>query len=202
MFYQKILKNLLDLVVSAVLLVMVLPLLAVLSILLAFSFKGNPFFIQKRVGKEDEIFKIIKFRTMNNNKDGNGDLLPDSKRLTTLGSLVRKTSLDEIPQLLNVMKGDMSFVGPRPLLVEYLPLYNTEQRRRHTVRPGITGWTAVNGRNGNDWVTKFKLDVYYVENISIVLDLKIVWMTMVKVFMSEGISSGTSVTMEKFTGME
>lgn len=161
---------------------------------------GKPFFFQSRPGKGGKIFKIIKFKTMNDRKDSNGDLLPDSKRLTKIGALVRKTSLDELPQLLNVLIGDMSLVGPRPLLIEYLPLYNFEQGRRHNVRPGITGWAQVNGRNAISWNEKFNLDVWYVDNLSFNLDLKILLLTFKKVFKSEGINASANVTMEKFTG--
>jgi undecaprenyl phosphate N,N'-diacetylbacillosamine 1-phosphate transferase len=200
--YKIVLKRCVDLSIALVSLIVTLPVLLIVVFLLAIANKGKVFFIQQRPGLHGKVFYIVKFKTMNDKIDAEGNLLSDDIRLTAVGKWVRKLSLDEVPQLLNVIKGDMSLVGPRPLLVEYLPLYNTEQRRRHTVRPGITGWAQVNGRNEVDWVTKFKLDVYYVENISIKLDLKIVWMTTVKVFMSEGISSGTSVTMEKFMGTE
>ena len=202
MIYQKTIKNVFDFFVAGVLFIFSIPVLILICFLLAVSFWGNPIFVQERVGKNNKVFRILKFRTMNNKKDKNGGLLSDYERLTFLGSLIRKLSLDEVPQLLNVIRGDMSLVGPRPLLVEYLPLYSKEQSKRHTVRPGITGWVQVNGRNAVDWATKFKLDVYYVENISIALDLKILWMTVMKVFKSEGISSGTSVTMEKFKGQQ
>ena len=162
--------------------------------------KGNPFFFQLRPGKGESIFKIIKFKTMNDKTDVNGKLLPDADRLTSIGALVRKTSLDEIPQLINVLKGDMSIVGPRPLLVQYLPLYNDFQKHRHDVKPGITGWAQVNGRNAISWLQKFEYDVWYVDNISLLLDVKIIFLTIKKVFKSEGISSGTSITMEPFKG--
>jgi lipopolysaccharide/colanic/teichoic acid biosynthesis glycosyltransferase len=162
--------------------------------------RGEPFFFQPRPGLNGRIFRIVKFRTMNNRRDAKGELLPDAERLTPVGSFVRKTSLDEIPQLINVLKGDMSLIGPRPLLVEYLPLYSREQSRRHDVRPGITGWAQVNGRNAIDWETKFRLDVWYVDHLSFLLDLKIIWLTVLKVFRSEGISAAGSATMEKFTG--
>jgi undecaprenyl phosphate N,N'-diacetylbacillosamine 1-phosphate transferase len=200
--YKILLKRCVDLSIALVSLIVTLPVLLIVVFLLVIANKGKVFFIQQRPGLHGKVFYIVKFKTMNDKIDAEGNLLSDDIRLTAVGKWVRKLSLDEVPQLLNVINGDMSLVGPRPLLVEYLPLYNTEQRRRHTVRPGITGWAQVNGRNEVDWVTKFKLDVYYVENISIGLDLKIVWMTIAKVFMSEGISSGTSVTMEKFTGTE
>lgn len=161
---------------------------------------GKPFFYQIRPGKHARLFKIIKFKTMNDKKDAMGNLLPDAQRLTTIGSFVRKTSLDEIPQLLNVIKGDMSLIGPRPLLPDYLPLYSIEQARRHEVKPGITGWAQINGRNAISWNQKFKLDVWYVDNLSFWLDLKILFLTIKKVIVKEGISSDSSVTMDKFTG--
>lgn len=161
---------------------------------------GKAFFFQLRPGKEDKIFKIIKFKTMNDRKDEKGNLLSDADRITKIGAFVRKTSLDEIPQLLNVIKGDMSLVGPRPLLPEYLPLYNEEQGRRHNVKPGITGWAQVNGRNAISWQQKFEYDVWYVDNISFALDIKIVFRTIKKVFVSEGISQEGNATMAKFEG--
>lgn len=161
---------------------------------------GKTIFFQSRPGKHGKVFKIFKFKTMNDRKDANGNLLPDAERLTSIGLLVRKLSLDEIPQLLNVIKGDMSLVGPRPLLVEYLPLYSERQARRHDVRPGITGWAQVNGRNAIDWPTKFELDVHYVEHLSFWLDIKILFLTVKKVFVREGISADNSATMEKFKG--
>lgn len=169
-------------------------------ICLTLANQGKPFFFQVRPGKNAKLFKIIKFKTMNDRNDSNGNLLPDDVRLTKIGNFVRKTSLDEIPQLLNVLKGDMSLIGPRPLLPEYLPLYSAEQNKRHLVRPGITGWAQVNGRNAISWEQKFKLDFWYVENVSFLLDLKILWLTLKKVLVKEGISSATSATMEKFTG--
>ena len=161
---------------------------------------GKPFFYQRRPGKGERIFTIVKFKTMNDKRDANGQLLPDAKRLTTVGSFVRKTSLDELPQLLNVLKGDMSFVGPRPLLPEYLPLYNETQRKRHNVKPGITGWAQVNGRNAISWEQKFEYDLWYVERISLQLDLKILFMTIKKVFKSEGISGVGQATVDYFKG--
>jgi lipopolysaccharide/colanic/teichoic acid biosynthesis glycosyltransferase len=161
---------------------------------------GHVFFFQLRPGLNGKIFKVIKFKTMNDRRDSTGQLLPDADRLTALGKFIRKTSLDEIPQLLNVIKGDMSLVGPRPLLVEYLPLYNETQKRRHNVKPGITGWAQVNGRNAISWSQKFAYDIYYVDNVSLMMDIKILFLTVKKVFVSEGINSATSVTMEKFTG--
>ncbi len=176
------------------------PIFLVTTILLTYANSGKPFFFQSRPGKGGYIFKIFKFKTMNDKRDNQGELLPDVDRLTKVGMAVRNLSLDEIPQLLNVIKGDMSLVGPRPLLIEYLPLYNKRQARRHEVKPGITGWAQVNGRNTLDWPTKFEFDVWYVENLSFWLDIKILFLTVKKVFVREGISSDSSVTMEKFKG--
>lgn len=169
-------------------------------VLLAIANKGSVWFTQARPGYREKIFTVVKFKTMNDARDASGNLLPDEKRLTQIGRFVRKTSLDELPQLFNVLKGDMSFVGPRPLLVEYLPLYNTHQKRRHNVKPGITGWAQVNGRNTVAWQDRFDLDVWYVDHQSFTIDLKILILTIGKVFKAEGISSGTSATMEKFNG--
>lgn len=200
MLYKRFLKRFLDLLVSLIGLIILFPIFLVVLCLLLIANHGKPFFFQKRPGKHGRIFNIVKFKTMNDKKDAGGNLLPDADRLTPVGSFVRKTSLDEIPQLLNVLKGDMSLIGPRPLLVEYLPLYNERQKRRHEVRPGITGWAQVNGRNAISWEQKFEYDVYYVDNLSLKLDLKIIYLTILKVFKSEGISSEGSATMEKFTG--
>ncbi len=194
------LKRLIDLLVSTIAFVLLLPVFLVLTLLLAIANDGKPFFFQTRPGKGEKLFRIIKFKTMNDKRDVSGNLLPDAARLTPVGRFVRKTSLDEIPQLLNVIKGDMSLVGPRPLLVQYLPLYNDRQRRRHEVRPGITGWAQVNGRNAISWEEKFEYDVYYVEHQSLALDLKIIWLTFRKVIKSEGVNSATAATMEVFTG--
>lgn len=161
---------------------------------------GKPFFFQKRPGKNEKVFGIVKFKTMSDKKDAQGNLLPDADRMTKIGSFVRKTSLDEIPQLINVLKGDMSLIGPRPLLVQYLPLYNDEQKRRHEVRPGITGWAQVNGRNAISWKQKFELDIWYVNNISFLLDVKIIFLTVKKVFIREGISQEGQATIEAFKG--
>ncbi len=180
--------------------ILLFPFFILVILFLAIANKGKVFFIQQRPGKYGYLFKVIKFKTMNDRKDGNGILLPDKYRLTTIGKFIRKTSLDEIPQLINVIKGDMSIVGPRPLLVEYLPLYNTFQSRRHDVKPGITGWAQVNGRNAISWEEKFNLDIWYVDNLSFYLDLKILILTIKKVFFSEGISGAGSATMEKFKG--
>lgn len=169
-------------------------------VLLSIANKGNPFFCQQRPGKNERIFRIIKFRTMSNKKDANGNLLPDSERLTTIGKIIRSSSLDEIPQLINVVKGDMSLIGPRPLLPEYLPLYSKEQRKRHLVRPGITGWAQVNGRNSLSWQKKFEMDVWYVKNLNFFLDLKILFLTIKKVLVSEGINAQGQATTERFKG--
>lgn len=200
MFYKIIVKRLFDFSIALIGFVLLLPIFLIVWVLLLLANQGKPFFFQKRPGKGEKIFSIIKFRTMNDRKDANGQLLPDEVRLTKVGSFVRKTSLDEIPQLLNVLKGDMSLIGPRPLLVEYLPLYNEEQRKRHLVKPGITGWAQVNGRNAIEWTEKFKLDVYYVENLSFGLDAKIFLNTFKKVFKSEGINKEGQATTVKFEG--
>lgn len=171
-----------------------------IMVILASNNNGKVWFTQLRPGRNEQIFKVIKFRTMTEARDHQGNLLPDEERLTRLGKFIRKTSLDELPQLINVVKGEMSIVGPRPLLVEYLPLYDGKQKRRHEVTPGITGWAQVNGRNAISWQQKFSLDVWYVEHQSFWLDIKILFLTIMKVVKSEGISSETSVTMEKFRG--
>ena len=199
-FYKNHLKRIVDLCLSIIAFGIFFPIFLVVMVLLCIANKGKPFFFQMRPGKDGRIFKIIKFKTMNDKKGIDGQLLPDSARLTPVGAFVRKTSIDELPQLLNVIKGDMSLIGPRPLLPEYLPLYSDEQRRRHEVRPGITGWAQINGRNAISWEQKFKLDVWYVDHLSFLIDLKIIFLTIKKVIVKEGISSDTSVTMEKFTG--
>ena len=198
--YQKYLKRIVDIVVSFTGILLVLPILCLVALLLLIANKTSPFFIQIRPGKNEKLFKIIKFKTMTDATDKQGNLLPDEQRLTAIGRFIRSTSLDELPQLLNVLKGDMSLVGPRPLLPEYLPLYNNEQKKRHKVKPGLTGWAQVNGRNALSWNDKFKLDVWYVKNGSFWLDIKIYWLTLKKVLLKEGIASKNSVTMEKFKG--
>lgn len=200
--YRRIFKRILDLFISVIGFLLLSPVFAVVTVLLFISNHGKPFFFQSRPGKNEKIFKIIKFKTMTDQKDAGGLLLPDEKRLTRVGSFVRKTSLDEIPQLLNVIKGDMSLVGPRPLLIQYLPLYNQHQKRRHEVRPGITGWAQVNGRNTLSWNKKFDYDVWYVDHLSFLLDLKIILMTIIRVFKSDGISAEGQATMEVFKGNE
>ncbi|KAA2224364.1 sugar transferase [Chryseobacterium sediminis] len=198
--YKNYLKRIFDFVVALIGITILLPIFLIVMVGLFLSNNGKPFFFQQRPGKNGRIFKIIKFKTMNDKKDSTGNLLSDAERLTALGAFVRKTSLDEIPQLLNVLKGDMSLIGPRPLLVQYLPLYNENQARRHEVRPGITGWAQVNGRNAISWNQKFDYDVWYVENISLSLDVKIFFLTAKKVFIREGISQEGQATMEPFKG--
>jgi len=196
--YRNIVKPFFDRLFALILLVITSPLILAAMLLLAIVNRGKVWFVQARPGKREKIFRVIKFRTMTDARDEKGELLPDVQRLTPIGKFIRKTSMDELPQLINVLKGDMSFVGPRPLLVEYLPLYNAEQKRRHDVTPGITGWAQVNGRNTISWEQKFAYDVWYVDHQSFALDVKIMFMTVLKVFRAEGISSETSATMEKF----
>ncbi len=185
----------------ALFLIILFSLIYIIVSLLIWWKMGSPIlFRQKRPGYKEKIFGIYKFRTMTNDKDKDGNLLPDDQRLKGIGKLIRSTSLDELPQLFNVLKGEMSFVGPRPLLIEYLDLYNDEQKRRHDVKPGITGWAQVNGRNAISWEQKFELDVWYVDHQSFLLDMKILWLTFLKVIKRSDISSDTSATMEKFTG--
>jgi len=198
--YRVFVKRTIDFFASLLGLVIISPVLVIVAILLTISNQGIPFFIQPRPGKNNRIFKLVKFKTMNDKHDANGKLLPDRERLTKTGRFIRSASLDELPQLINVIKGDMSLIGPRPLLVSYLPLYSKEQARRHEVRPGITGWAQVNGRNAISWQQKFELDVWYVDHVTFWLDIKIIVMTIKKVFKREGISSNTSVTMEAFKG--
>lgn len=198
--YRRYLKRVLDFVLSLMGFIVLLPLFLLVTLLLFFANKGKPFFFQSRPGKDEKIFKIIKFKTMSDKKDEQGELLPDSERLTFVGKIVRQTSLDEIPQLLNVIKGDMSLIGPRPLLIEYLPLYNEQQKRRHEVRPGITGWAQVNGRNAISWQQKFAYDVWYVDHCTFLLDIQLIFLTIKKILVREGITSDTSATMEAFTG--
>lgn len=198
--YKTYIKRFLDFIIALIGLVLILPLFILVIIGLFFANQGQPFFFQLRPGKNRQLFKIIKFKTMNDKRDENGNLLSDEYRLTKIGAFVRKTSLDEIPQLLNVLKGDMSLIGPRPLLPEYLPLYNESQRRRHKVKPGITGWAQVNGRNEISWQQKFEFDIWYVDNVSFVLDCKILFLTIKKVFKREGITAENSVSTEVFKG--
>lgn len=198
--YKQIGKRIIDFCAALFGLVVLSPILVGIAIALFFTNSGKPFFFQKRPGKNGRIFGIVKFKTMSDKRDANGKLLPDHDRITKLGNFIRKTSLDEIPQLINVLKGDMSLIGPRPLLPEYLPLYSAVQACRHDVRPGITGWAQVNGRNAISWEEKFKLDVWYVEHLSFNLDIKIMFLTFKKVFNSEGINANVKVTMEPFKG--
>lgn len=199
--YYNFTKRLVDFFVAFCVLIVLAPLLLIIAIILCFANNGKClFFLQERPGRHGKIFKVIKFKTMTDERDAEGNLLSDDRRLTKIGKFVRSTSIDELPQLINVLKGDMSLIGPRPLLPQYLSLYNSEQARRHEVRPGITGWAQVNGRNAISWTRKFELDVWYVDHCSFSLDLKIIFLTIKKVFVREGISSDTSVTMEAFTG--
>lgn len=193
-------KSLFDKTLALFLIILFSPIYIVISLLIFFKMGSPILFRQKRPGYKEEIFGIYKFRTMTNEKDVDGNLLPDEQRLVGIGKFIRSTSLDELPQLFNVLKGEMSFVGPRPLLIEYLPLYNQKQKRRHDVKPGITGWAQVNGRNAISWDQKFDYDVWYVDNQSFWLDIKILWLTFLKVVKRSDISSSTSSTMEKFTG--
>lgn len=198
--YKNIVKPILDFILALIGFILLLPVFLCITILLFFANQGKPFFIQRRPGFNGVIFSIIKFKTMNDRKDKKGNLLSDAERLTAVGRFVRKTSLDEIPQLLNVLKGDMSLVGPRPLLTQYMHLYSPYQNRRHEVKPGITGWAQINGRNTIDWETKFELDVFYVEHISFGLDLKILLKTVKKILIKEGINAQNSATIEPFSG--
>lgn len=198
--YRHFLKRFLDFLLSFVGLVIVSPILLIVTIGLYIVNSGKPFFFQRRPGKDARIFTIIKFKTMNDKKDASGKLLPDATRLTSIGRFVRKTSLDEIPQLFNVLTGDMSLIGPRPLLPAYLELYTPTQKRRHLVRPGITGWAQVNGRNAISWEQKFILDIYYVDHLSFFLDIKILWLTLKKVIVSEGINTEGQATTSRFEG--
>lgn len=199
--YKNIVKPLLDFLVALMALVFLLPVIVCVMILLGLANKGNPFFVQQRPGKNGKLFRIIKFKTMSDKRDIHGRLLSDEQRLTVLGALVRKSSLDEIPQLLNVILGHMSLVGPRPLLPQYLKLYNEHQDKRHLVKPGITGWAQVNGRNAISWGQKFDLDVWYVNNLSLTVDLKILWKTFFKVASRQGVSQKNMATTEPFNGL-
>ena len=199
--YRKFFKRFFDFWLSLVGLICISPILLAVTVWLHFANKGaGAFFFQERPGKGGRIFKVIKFKTMTDERDAEGRLLPDAERLTKVGKFVRSTSVDELPQLINVLKGDMSLIGPRPLLVQYLPLYSPEQARRHEVRPGITGWAQCHGRNAISWTERFKLDVWYVDHVSLLTDLQIIFMTAKKVVCREDISSQTAATMEPFTG--
>ena len=198
--YRKIIKRFFDILIGFTGLILFSPIFFIIIVGLSIYNFGNPFFYQKRPGKNAVLFKIIKFKTMSDKMDDNGKLLPDAKRLSKLGKLLRKTSLDELPQIINVLKGDMTIIGPRPLLPEYLAFYSNRQKKRHLVKPGITGWAQVNGRNAISWEDKFDFDVWYVENLSFALDFKIFFMTFIKVFKSEGISKKGESTTTKFKG--
>lgn len=198
--YKFFLKRAMDFIIAFLAFCLLSPIFLLTTLALFLVQGGNPFFFQRRPGYKERVFKIFKFKTMTDARNVLGELLPDEQRITPVGNLVRKLSLDEIPQLLNVVKGDMSLVGPRPLLVEYLPLYNERQAKRHEVKPGITGWAQINGRNTVDWPTKFEMDVWYVEHLSFLLDVKILFLTLKKVFIREGITAEGVATMEKFKG--
>jgi lipopolysaccharide/colanic/teichoic acid biosynthesis glycosyltransferase len=198
--YQIIIKKLIDFLCSLILILLLSPMIILITFALLFANQGKPFFFQTRPGKHGKLFNIIKFKTMNDKKDSSGNLLSDEIRLTKIGKFVRKTSIDELPQLINVLMGHMSLVGPRPLLPQYLPLYNDSQQRRHLVKPGMTGWAQINGRNAISWEQKFEYDVWYVDNLSLKLDIKIVLLTIKKVVISEGVSSKDNITMDEFLG--
>lgn len=199
--YKHSFKRLLDLIISLIALICISPILLVITIWLHFANKGaGAFFFQERPGKDAKIFKVIKFKTMTDERDANGNLLPDEVRLTKVGKFVRSTSIDELPQLINVFKGDMSLIGPRPLLPQYLPLYSNEQYRRHEVRPGISGWAQCHGRNAISWTEKFKLDVWYVDHCTLWTDIQVIFITIKNVLMRKDINSATAATMEAFTG--
>lgn len=198
--YKNFFKRIFDFCFALILFICIFLVLFIVMIILAITNGGSPFFIQKRPGKNGKIFKIVKFKTMNDKKDKDGSLLSDAERLTKIGRFVRSTSIDELPQLINVIKGDMSFIGPRPLLIEYLPLYSKEEARRHEVRPGITGWAQVNGRNAISWQQKFEYDTHYINNLSFTLDCKIVFLTIYKIVRRADINLKNKVTTEKFNG--
>ncbi|HDZ03952.1 hypothetical protein LCGC14_0132160 [marine sediment metagenome] len=200
--YTRFFKGLFDISIAALVLLAFSPIFLIIWVSLSIANNGSAFFYQQRPGKDKRIFKIIKFKSMNDKKDKEGNLLPDFKRMTAIGKFIRNTSLDELPQLLNVLKGDMSLIGPRPLLVSYLPLYSEEQNKRHLVKPGITGWAQVNGRNTISWDKKFEYDVWYVNHISFALDMKIFFMTLQKVIKRADISASDNTTMERFVGNE
>ena len=199
--YKHFFKRFFDFWISLIALICISPILLVITIWLHFANKGaGAFFFQERPGKDGKIFKVIKYKTMTDERDANGELLPDEVRLTKVGKFVRSTSIDELPQLINVLKGDMALIGPRPLLPQYLPLYSPEQARRHEVRPGISGWAQCHGRNAISWTEKFKLDVWYVDHVSLMTDLKVIWITIMKVLKRDGISQEGNATMEAFNG--
>jgi len=198
--YLLIIKSLIDFLLALLGFIILFPVFLTITIFLFFNNEGKPFFLQKRPGKNEVIFSIIKFKSMNDKKDKDGNLLPFEERITKVGAFIRKYSLDEIPQLINVIKGDMSLVGPRPLLIEYLPLYNENQKKRHNVKPGVTGWAQVNGRNTISWDKKFELDLYYVNNLSFLLDIQIILLTLKRVIKKEGVNSSDNLNMPEFKG--
>ena len=200
--YARYIKRWLDFILSLLAIIILSPILLIVALLVRIKLGSPVIFKQERPGLHEKIFTLYKFRTMTDEKDKDGNLLPDDQRLTKFGKLLRSTSLDELPELFNILKGDMSIVGPRPLLVKYLPLYNEHQKHRHDVRPGFTGWAQCNGRNALSWVEKFDLDIYYVKHLTFILDLSVIFKTIKIVFLREGISSDTSVTMEEFRGTE
>lgn len=198
--YSKYVKRFIDLVGALLLLALISPLFLIIILLLSIQNKGTPFFYQKRIGYREQSFYVVKFKTMTDEKDSEGRLLPDMERITFFGEWIRKLSLDELPQLINVIKGDMSLIGPRPLLDKYIPLYSSQQRKRHEVKPGITGWAQVNGRNSISWTKKFEHDIYYVKNLSLGLDMKIMWLTILKVLQMEGVNQSEKRPMQPFDG--
>lgn len=198
--YKFFFKRVIDFLIALTALMVLSPVFIVVMILLYFVNQGKPFFVQARPGLNEKIFNIIKFKTMNDKKDVQGNYLPDSERLIPIGSFIRQTSLDELPQLINVLKGDMALIGPRPLLPQYLPLYNESQKRRHNIRPGITGWAQVNGRNAISWKMKFELDIWYIDNVSFATDCKVMFLTLKKVIKKEGINQAQQATVEAFKG--
>ena len=198
--YKSFIKPFFDFLASLLIIAVIIPILAIVALALAFQNKGTPFFLQTRPGKDQKAFKIIKFKTMTDQRDVDGNLLPDNQRITRLGKVIRKISIDELPQLINVIKGDMSLIGPRPLLFRYIPLFSEEQLRRHEVRPGITGWAQVNGRNSISWTKKFQLDVDYIDRLSIILDIKILYLTILKVIKKEGVNQYDDRPMQPFNG--
>ncbi|MDR6696785.1 MULTISPECIES: sugar transferase [Chryseobacterium] len=198
--YKFFFKRLIDFMIALMGLILLSPVFIVVMVLLYFANQGKPFFVQARPGLNEKIFHIIKFKTMNDKKDAQGNYLPDSERLTPIGSFIRQTSLDELPQLINVLKGDMAIIGPRPLLPQYLELYNETQRRRHSIRPGITGWAQVNGRNAISWTKKFELDIWYVDHLSFATDCRVIILTLKKVLKKEGINQAHQATVEAFKG--
>ncbi|NBC65808.1 MAG: lipid carrier--UDP-N-acetylgalactosaminyltransferase [Bacteroidetes bacterium] len=198
--YAGFFKRIVDFIIACVVLILTSPIFLLVSLILFIQNRGALFFYQERPGYQEQPFHIIKFKTMTDERDQDGNLLPDVERITAAGQFIRKYSLDELPQLLNVLKGDMSLIGPRPLLFKYIPLYSYEQRRRHEVRPGITGWAQVNGRNSISWTRKFELDIYYVENVSFALDFKIFWLTILKILKREGVNQSDARPMQPFDG--